>query len=379
MALPEGWFGFVTCDLEVPKDVTIPVLGQHKATRTGRKLIFDNCDKEGYVIFSEQLRFAMARCVKIKRVTAGLRFERSPIFAKYVNLWQSVKEEQAALKKAKSPDYNETLYYVAKLFLNSLYGRCLMKIVDTDTKLVHRDELDEYAGKEGVLELQPIDESYEHWMLTFQKKAKLNPHLPPSCGAAILGYSQCRLYEVFEAVWEAGGLVLYCDTDSAIYILPPGRRLDQSWFSPSEFGLLKIELDEAEWGKLTAFVGVAPKTYGFQFADAGINRACLDGRTVYVHAKGASRSGNDSSLHADSLEGVVRNDEELSLHKTNMQKKRDLSGVYFEQGEYKLKGTSFDKRRRLSPSTFHGAELLYTAPWTEHDWQTDPLLVKMDE
>ena len=62
-----------------------------------------------------------------------------------------------APQKSKDPDeralYNETLYYVSKLFLNSLYGRCLMKIVDTDTKLVHRDQLDEYAGKEDVLEL----------------------------------------------------------------------------------------------------------------------------------------------------------------------------------------------------------------------------------
>ena len=121
------------------------------------------------------------------------------------------------------------------------------------------------------------------------------------------------------------------------------------------------------------------KTYGFQFADAGINRACLDGRTVYVHAKGASRSGNEASCHGVSFERVVRTDEELSLHKTNMQKKRDLSGVYYEHGEYKLKGTSFDKRRRLPPTTFHGAEVLYTAPWAEHDWQTDPLLVKVEE
>ena len=87
-------------------------------------------------------------------------------------------------------------------------------------------------------------------------------------------------------------------------------------------------------------------------------------------------SGNESRLDAEGLESVVRTDESLHLNKKSMTRKRDLTGTYFEEGGYSLKGTGFDKRRRVEPTEFHGAEIMYTAPWTEHDWKTDPLLTR---
>ena len=290
-ALPDDWFGILEVDLDVPQGVSIPILGEKKETRSGEKLIFDNTYKRHYVLFSEQLRFALERGVTLRRVHRALRFERYPLFEPYVRVWQRVKEQQAAYKASKDPvekaKYNEALYCAVKLLLNAPYGRCLFNQVMTESTLVRRSDLHKLASHafaEKLVDLEPLPDG-EHFVCSIAKKPKLNTHLPPSCGVAILGYAQTRLYEMIEACERAGGLPLYCDTDSLVYLTAPGADLGDEWFHDSEFGLTKDELPEPKWGVIKGFCALASKVYSFLFANAEF---VADDSGLYFHMKGCS-------------------------------------------------------------------------------------------
>ena len=113
-----AFFWFVECTLRVPRDVEVPVLGEHKETASSKKLVFDNTDKQRYVLFSEQLHYAMARGVEVVEVHRALAFDRSPVLASYCRLWREQKELQDEYKSAGDPRYNEAMRAITKLLLN---------------------------------------------------------------------------------------------------------------------------------------------------------------------------------------------------------------------------------------------------------------------
>ena len=87
-----------------------------------------------------ELRFALARGYKLKRVHRALQFERSPVLATYCTLWREQKELQDRHKAAKDPRYNASMREITKLLLNSLYGKTIQKQVLTDSRIVRRVE-----------------------------------------------------------------------------------------------------------------------------------------------------------------------------------------------------------------------------------------------
>ena len=123
----------------------MPVLGERKDLASGSKLIFDCTDKGHYRVASTQLRFALAREYRLKKVHRALRFDMAKVFERFIAMWRGKKEEQAAYKNATDPEeakkYNPALYAAIKLMLCSLFGRCTMRNECDSQALVHQSDL----------------------------------------------------------------------------------------------------------------------------------------------------------------------------------------------------------------------------------------------
>ena len=272
--------------------------------------------------------------------------------------------------------FNKSLYALSKLFLCSLYGRTLMRNPDSEHTIVTHDELQDILRSDTPLrDFEELDP--DHWIVVKATQSERQTHWPSSCGAFILAGAQTRLYQVFEEVWRVGGRVLGCDTDGAMIALPPEAALDPAWLSPDEFGLLKWEVTE-EWGEIVMFVGVAPKTYAFRFEGGGAaQRVTADGRTSqvldHIRSKGCMLRGNEDRMDAGAYEDIVDTDASLEVRAFQMKAGSGMS-LHGVKGTKEVKGADFDKRKRLPPSTWCGAEYFDTRSWTAADWEVNPLL-----
>src|ERR1700721_3397372 len=82
------------------------------------------------MIFSEEMYNAMKYGYKFK-ILSGYSFYRANIFKEYI-------EDLYKIKVSHSK--NDPMYIIAKLLMNSLYGRFAMKPITTITKFISRDE-----------------------------------------------------------------------------------------------------------------------------------------------------------------------------------------------------------------------------------------------
>jgi len=139
-ANPAHFYGFLEVDVVPAASELFPVLGESKRVGDGAadKLIFDNTPKRKYVIFSEQLVFAMQRGVVLKKVRACLRFEKNAWMKRCVEMWERVK----VLEDEKGAGKNGAVREAAKLLMNSLYGKTLQRIHRDLTRILYSpDEL----------------------------------------------------------------------------------------------------------------------------------------------------------------------------------------------------------------------------------------------
>ena len=405
MGVPHGWDGVLDVDLEYPRYQVLeggdqreypqpapgdewqhmPVLAERKTLASGSKLVFDCTDKTHYRIASPQLRFALERGYRLKKVHAALRFDMAHVFSDFIRMWQVKKEEQAAYKNQKDPRYNPALYAAIKLMLCSLFGRCTMRNQTDEQALVTSSELGGLLDrakkhKQALVDLQAVGGGHDWWVATFQKPDSLTKRLPVCYGAFVLSYAQSHLYELMEAIRAGDGICMYMDTDGVACAFPPGCDIanPERWVNQDgAFGCVKDEWPASKYGWPVAFYALGPKTYCADFGD-GTERTSLDGRT-HVKMKGAGLGGNEHNLGPATFEKLVRKQQtELVLHKFCMDRPKDFR-VTATEGTFSLNAELSDKRLDVGYKQWHGCELLVTRPWTGRDFDPDrghPLCVK---
>lgn len=278
----DGYFGFVRCHVVPPQGLHIPLLPE----RRDGKLIFDLRPKWGTWTTIEVLKAAELG-YRVTEISEIQHFERQSLdlFADYVAMWLKVKQEAAGWSKlgCHTPEeqeafvtdyeremgiaidptkvaYNPGMYAIAKLCLNSLWGKFAQRsnfgmTVDTYTPEGF-DELmyDQRLEIVGVI-MHPDSEAR-----TVTHKLK-DMYVGPSgkkniaVAAYTTAYGRLRLYEALELT---GQDTIYMDTDSVIYMdkgqLPMGPYL----------GDLTNELDEGDY--ITEFVTTGPKSYAYKTA-----------------------------------------------------------------------------------------------------------------
>jgi len=219
-------FGVAFAKIEAPKDLNIPVLPYRLNTGSYNKLIFPVGNFSGWYTTPE-LRKAAEKGYQIE-IEKGFKFNQYRIFETYVDEFYKMKSET----DPKSVDY-----IVAKLLMNSLYGKFGQR----------RDREEIIMFPTDILGLEPIDFGGE--LDIYKRKTESrSTHILPAIAAFVTSYARLTLYELLD-----GNDPYYCDTDSII--------TEKSLNTGKLLGELKLE-NEIKKG-----IFLRPKMYAIQMKE----------------------------------------------------------------------------------------------------------------
>lgn len=252
--------GFIECTVEIPESCYLPPL----AHRHDGKLIFPVGKFTGVWTTEELKRLEMVggRIVKYGR---SAWFGTKDLFSSFVATWYSYRNKDA-------PDYSKSMDTIAKLMLNSLYGkfgqgeeREKIWIYPSDEELDRGTIVQLPNAKDGVMKED-----------VFTKTTYVIPHI----AAWITALARCRLWDEMYRLLATGKRVFYADTDSIFTDAPVQNS--------KILGDLKLEY------RVSKAIFVAPKLYALKKEDG----------TEVVKAKGFG--GGFGSARITSYDQFIR-------------------------------------------------------------------------
>ncbi|KAL3109583.1 hypothetical protein niasHT_016927 [Heterodera trifolii] len=156
--------------------------------------------------------------------------------------------------------------YIAKLCLNSLWGRFSMRnllskaIIDNDESLIHQYTEDK---KIELIDLEMMDEDNDVFMLTYKPKEEFvdeNKYSNVVISLFTTSMARLYLYEALKKVANTPGCeILYFDTDSIIYVHP-----EDNDPLPTGKGHLGELTDEKPDHDILEFISAGCKNYGLK-------------------------------------------------------------------------------------------------------------------
>ena len=294
-------FGFVKCKVIPNPKLYIPVLPDRR-----EKLMFHNQPFVG-TFFSEELKYALSLDYQIETIYDVQHFpmsleqpeKASSIFSEYVKTFYKIKLEADGFPKGvNKEDYiktialeegiildghnmkyekNEGMRFIAKLFLNSLWGKFGQNLNHSQIiTFTCPEKWNKFKASDKVLidavhiiNDDTIDVVYHDKDPFIQPPFKISIPI----ASATTAYARIRLNQLLQLVNTDA---IYCDTDSVIYVdsveHPHPVKIS------SLLGDLKDELD----GKsITEFIATAPKSYAYQTTD-GKSKVKVKGFTLDV-------------------------------------------------------------------------------------------------
>lgn len=239
----EDTFGFYFAVVTAPEGLDIPVL-----PFKGEKGTFCPGGSFSGWYFSEELKEAKNRYGYNIIVLRGYGYKRGKIFNGYVDHFYDIKRNKKGPEKA-----------IAKLMLNSLYGKFGMKPVLTEVSFVVGEEAISKALKLGkVVDRLTINGDVEMIFneVDLTEKDDVFGSLNVSVGlsAAIAAYSRITINR-FKHI--KGNPCFYTDTDSVVLQRPLSADL-----VGDGIGLMKLE-----YGSIVQGVFLSPKVYGLKLGN----------------------------------------------------------------------------------------------------------------
>ena len=248
-----GVDGFVECTVDVPPGTHIPVLPY----RQGGKLLFPTGTLTGTWATCE-LRQAVKHGATIVSATRAAYFRMGQPFDSYV-------KKLYAFRNKKAADWSALMDLIAKLLLNSLYGKFGSA---KERELLHvRPRMEDVVEKH----MTPIDSPIG--VPVFSERVDVEAdYMLPHIAAWITAQSRVRLHEGLASLPPES--VYYCDTDSIVTSaeLPPS-------LCGSALGQYKTEMEDIVEAHF-----VAPKVYSLIGAD-GKEKAKAKGFSAFGHHK----------------------------------------------------------------------------------------------
>ncbi len=206
-------FGIGRFTVQVPDDCFIPPLPYHSPE--GR-LFFPTGTVSGCWTYAE-VRFALSKGCKILAESdgEGTRYGCRP-FRDFIDQnYQARLSAKALAKKKKSQGMQthaedfEILYY--KLKMNNLYGKFSQ----------HKDKSEMTRDKKTPWECEKLGEYVEGNVGPFYRYRLKRKKAPNTAnymwGTYVTSYARISLMEKLYSVHDAGGTLLYCDTDSVMF------------------------------------------------------------------------------------------------------------------------------------------------------------------
>lgn len=236
--LTRNRIGFVDCDVWVPPEVVVPPLpikAGPELPQCQGKLVFPVGRLSGIWEWSE-LEKAVSLGVEIETFRQSVWYESAYLFRDFVMDIYRYRDKSR-------DDYNEALAQIAKIMLNSLYGKFGMK---TERLKVYR-----WSDPDLPDDAYPANRNDLDCPIWYAKTEVDAPYIMPQISARVTALARIRLLDAMLEARARGGYVYYCDTDSVITDV----ELDTS----TELGALKDEYPDVS-GHLTGrFLG--PKLY----------------------------------------------------------------------------------------------------------------------
>jgi DNA polymerase elongation subunit (family B) len=247
-------FGLQKCHVIPPNNLYHPVLPERNE-ETG-KLLFPLYPNAGTWTHVE-LQKAVSLGYVIDKVYKQHHFppqnRSNELFKHYINTFFE-------MKKKADQENNKGLKQVAKLCLNSFYGKFGFNIMNQSHTSIIRTHQQLWkilkgsytrATAEVINDAVAIANFHNNDEYTIHQKSNVY------IAAYVTAYARLKLYEALEILQEK---VLYFDTDSVVYCSPTGDHL----VPISTSGDLGTWTDESPGDFFTEFVSSGPKTYAMK-------------------------------------------------------------------------------------------------------------------
>jgi len=183
--------GIVDCEVEIPADCYLPPL----PVKTGGKLMFPTGRLRGTWDTAELVLLPKVGG-RILKTYRSCWFQTAPIFIHFIR-------QLYKFRNKKSPTWNKGMDWIAKLLMNSLYGKWAMKV--NRTKIVIHP-----SSPEGKI---PINFDADIWA----EDTVVNPiYILPQLSVHVTSIARARLWEINMKVLQDGGRIYYNDTDSLV-------------------------------------------------------------------------------------------------------------------------------------------------------------------
>lgn len=297
----QSFFGFIECDLEVKTFTFHPLIARFKNNR----LFMDLHPQKRCVLTSVEFQKAVFhdggyyKCTRVYRID---EYQKSyELFKPFIRNWLRLKIISSSAPPLESfttyqaelytrlgihveyTDFkpNPSLRTLAKLVLNSLWGKFGQRTSLPESKILHTaSEIYDYYEKirMGIIMEkghQPIGNVA--FMKKFVRPGKWNKK-NVAIAAFVTANARLRLWEVMD---KLGDRVLYHDTDSVIY-----ERCSQNDTMIQEGCFLGDWESETGDRMIYQFVGLAPKTYAYRYINSsGEMVECVKSKGFTINAE----------------------------------------------------------------------------------------------
>jgi hypothetical protein len=336
------FFGFVKCIVEPPKKLRIPVL----PARINKKLIFPLCikcaemknqascehsDLERQMIgtwTTTELSYALTRGYKLKKIIEVYHYENKTkdLFSEYINLWLKFKQQsdgwpnwvqseedkkiyienflknEGVLLTMNEIEKNPALRFIAKLFLNTLWGKMAQRpnLPQTQVCSEYKDYWDVATDPEKIVtgELMINEDCLiVTWEYKDDEMAKQG-NTSLAIASFVTSYARTELMKVIDEVEKIPGRLLYMDTDSIIFCHHDGEPMPKT---DDYLGCLADEIskDYGPNARCTKFCSLGPKVYAMEIWPENASEP-----VVPIKAKGITLT--DKALSIIKMDEMVR-------------------------------------------------------------------------
>jgi DNA polymerase type B, organellar and viral len=224
--IDENAFGFFYCKIIAPDDIKHPILQTHVKTNNGMRTIAP-IGSWSEMMFSEEL-FNASKYGYQFEILWGYIFESDIIFKDYVDFLYNLRIQY---------DKSNPLNFIAKILMNSLYGRFGMDDNFPEINIIHKDYYPDFENKyfDSIIKTTEIDDYKLIDFKNTENESNDKTHnVSIAVAAAITAYSRIHMTQ-FKNNPKIN--LYYTDTDS-VYT---DSDIDSSLISNKILGKLKLE------------------------------------------------------------------------------------------------------------------------------------------
>lgn len=230
-------FGFFYCKIQVPTDLQHPIIQLHLKTKSGVRTIAPTGTFET-MLFSEEMDNALKFGYKFE-ILWGYSFDKQIIFKDYVNSLYNMRLQY---------DKSNPLNFIAKILLNSLYGRFGMNDSFKETTLLDKESFLNYDI--DSVDIQDIIKLEDNFMVqinkdmtsTYLDNATQTHNVNIGIASAITSYARVVMSQYKNNSGSSNLKLFYSDTDSIYTNLAPEEMNNIYTNVVSNTGLGKLKL-----------------------------------------------------------------------------------------------------------------------------------------